>query len=93
MQDEFVQLIESGLTPYEALQCATSNPPRFVGIGAGTIEPGKIADLVLLEANPLNDAANAFRQAGVMLHGRWSTNDALQRQLHSLALADDALPP
>jgi hypothetical protein len=48
---------------------------------------------VLLEANPLNDAANAFRQAGVMLHGRWSTNDALQHQLHSLALADDALPP
>jgi cytosine/adenosine deaminase-related metal-dependent hydrolase len=66
------------------LQSATSSRARFLASNAGTIERGKIPDLILHDANPLNDPANVFRQSGVMLHGRWFAEDALQDQLHSL---------
>jgi hypothetical protein len=62
-------------------------------IDAGMVVRGKIADLILLEANPLNDPGNAFWQAGVMLPDRWFTEDASQDRLRSLALVNDALPP
>ena len=91
MKDERVQLTESGLTPFETLQSATSNPARFLGIDARMIEPGRVADLILLDANPLNDPSNVFRQAGVGLHDGWLTEDVLQDQLQ--ALANDALRP
>jgi imidazolonepropionase-like amidohydrolase len=69
MKDELEQLVEAGLTPFEALQAATSNAARFLGTTAdtGTVAPGKVADLVLLDANPLDDVDNVFRQDGVML--------------------------
>ncbi len=80
MKDELEQLTAAGLTPYEALQSATSNQARFLGTVAdsGTIAPGKIADLVLLDANPLDDVDNVFRQDGVMLRGRWFPEAELQ---------------
>jgi imidazolonepropionase-like amidohydrolase len=57
LQDELVLLVKAGLTPMEALQAATRNPARFLGLldALGTIERGKIAELVLLDANPLLD--------------------------------------
>lgn len=83
MKDELEQLYEAGLTPYQVLQTATSNAARFLGTNddTGTIAKGKIADLVLLDANPLMDVDNVFRQAGVMLHGHWFPEDELQTKL------------
>ena len=50
-------LVEAGLTPLQALQAATINPARYLGEtdSLGTVEAGKIADLVILSANPLDD--------------------------------------
>ncbi len=83
MRNELEQLNEAGLTPFEALQTATSNPGRFLGLSenAGTVVVGKTADLVLLSANPLENIDNAFLQDGVMLHGRWFSEAALQHAL------------
>ena len=70
---ELEYLVASGLTPYEALRTGTVNPAEFFGQERvfGTVETGKEADLVLLDANPLDDISNAGRIHGVMLRGRW----------------------
>jgi imidazolonepropionase-like amidohydrolase len=83
MKDELEQLYEAGLTPYQVLEAATSNAARFLGTAkeTGTIAAGKIADFVLVDANPLIDVDNVFRQDGVMLRGRWFPEDELQAQL------------
>ena len=65
-------LVEAGLTPLEAIQCATLNPARFLGRqdSLGTIERGKRADLILLEANPLENINNSRTIVAVILGGR-----------------------
>ena len=72
LHDELALLVESGFTPMEALQAATRNPARFLGKlqEMGTIEPGKLADLVLLDANPLDDIRNTRKINMVVLRGR-----------------------
>jgi imidazolonepropionase-like amidohydrolase len=57
MKAELEQLVEAGLSPYEALQAATSNGARFLNASGefGTVVPGLRADLVLVSANPLKD--------------------------------------
>jgi imidazolonepropionase-like amidohydrolase len=72
LHDELGLLVRAGLTPMEALQAATRNPARFMGREneLGTIEKGKLADLVLLDANPLDDIANTRKIAAVVLGGR-----------------------
>lgn len=82
MKDELEQLVASGLTPYRALKAATSNPASFLGDkDRGTIAKGKIADLVLLSADPFDDIDNVFRQDGTMLRGRWLSQDMLMKTL------------
>lgn len=73
LHDELQFLVDAGLTPLEALRAATVNPARFLRTtdSLGTIEPGKIADLVLLDANPLADVRNVARIRGVMFDGRY----------------------
>jgi imidazolonepropionase-like amidohydrolase len=72
LHDEIELLVEAGLTPMEALQSATRNPARYLGKIAemGTLEPGKVADLVLLDADPLADIRNARKIRMVVLRGR-----------------------
>jgi imidazolonepropionase-like amidohydrolase len=72
LHDELQLLVEAGLTPLEALQAATRNPARCLNrlIDWGTVEPGKLADLVLLDANPLDDIRNIRRIRGVIVNGR-----------------------
>jgi 8-hydroxy-5-deazaflavin:NADPH oxidoreductase len=72
LHDELALLVEAGLTPLEALQAATLNPARFLGrtTDLGTVTAGKLADLVLLEANPLEDIASTRRIRAVIADGR-----------------------
>jgi imidazolonepropionase-like amidohydrolase len=90
LHDELEHLTEAGLTPFEALRTATTNPARFLGAtdSLGTVEAGKVADLVLLDANPLEDIRNARRVQAVMRGGRLldrSTLDALLARAQAIA--------
>jgi hypothetical protein len=71
--EELGLLVGSGLTPLEALQAATLNPAKFFGItdSLGTIAPNKLADLVLLDANPLADIYNVMSIRAVVANGRY----------------------
>jgi imidazolonepropionase-like amidohydrolase len=72
LHDEMALFVsEVGMTPAEALERATARSARFLGIGdsVGTVERGKIADLVLLDANPLSDIRNTRRIAAVVMGG------------------------
>ncbi len=82
--DELGELVSCGLKPYDALRAATVDAARFLRRDAGTIEPGKPADLVLLRGNPLADLSNLTLRAGVMLRGRWLDNAALHAELDRL---------
>lgn len=68
---ELELMVASGLSSYEALQAGTTAPAEFFGLDAGTVEPGQLADLMLLDANPLTDIANSRRVHGVLVRGRW----------------------
>ena len=81
---ELKYFVEAGLSPYEAIRAATSDPAKFLGKEAefGTIAVGRRADLILLSANPLDDIGNVAKRNGVMLRGQWLSEQDLQRQLH-----------
>ncbi len=72
LHDELELLVKAGLSPLEALQTATLNPARFLGVAGrqGTVEVGKSADLVLLTADPLADINNIRSIHTVFLDGR-----------------------
>jgi Amidohydrolase family len=84
MHRELAVLVASGLTPYQALATGTRNIAVYFGTldRSGTIEKGKQADLVLLEANPLQDIANTSKIAGVMIGGRWLAKSEIERRLN-----------
>lgn len=86
LHDELALLVEAGFTPLEALQTATRNPAEFLGQldSLGTIERGKIADLVLLEANPLADINNTRKIAAVVLGGKLILKPELKEMLDGL---------
>ena len=72
LHDELALFVESGLTPMQAIQAATITSAKVVGKSneLGSIEVGKIADLVLLDANPLDDIHNTQKIAAVIVGGR-----------------------
>jgi hypothetical protein len=80
LHDELARLVGAGLTPLAALQAATLNPARFFHATdtLGTVAEGKIADLVLLDADPLADIRNVSRIAAVVVNGRLI--DAAERE-------------
>ena len=88
LHHEFDLFAQAGLTPLQVLQVATWNGAKFLGReGAmGSVEAGKNADLVLLDANPIADAANLHGIAGVVRAGVYYSPSALNR------LKADALP-
>jgi len=83
LHDELALMVIGGLTPVEALRAATLNPAKFLGLDKtlGTIEPGKIADLVLLDADPLADIRNTQRINAVISNGRLFDRKALNKML------------
>ena len=84
---ELIDLRDAGLSNYAALETATRNPALFFGTFdiTGTIEKGKHADLVLLEANPLEDIANTQKRAGVMLRGKYYRQLEMNQWLDTIA--------
>jgi imidazolonepropionase-like amidohydrolase len=84
---ELALLVAAGLTPYEALATGTVHAAAFFGRAGmqGVIEPGAVADLVLLDDDPLADIANTRRIHGVMLRGRWLSREELDERLARLA--------
>jgi imidazolonepropionase-like amidohydrolase len=83
LHDELALLVEAGFTPLQALQTATRNPAEFLGLldSLGTVEKGKIADLVLLNANPLEDIRNTQKIEAVVVNGRFLDRKELDQLL------------
>src|SRR5262249_6152228 len=83
LHDELMLLVAAGLTPAEALRAATLDPARFLGLNEtlGTIDTGKVADLVLLDGNPLEDIRNTQRIDAVIANGRLFERKSLDRML------------
>src|SRR5258708_39089680 len=81
LHDELVALVAAGMTSMEALQAATRSPAEFLGRlpTEGTVEVGKKANLVLLDANPLADISNTRHVAAVILTGRLIRGAELQK--------------
>jgi hypothetical protein len=80
-------MADSGLTPYEILRSATRNVGEYYKAvdQFGTITAGSRADLVLLEANPLENLAHLEKRSGVMLRGRWLPETEIQERLSAMA--------
>jgi imidazolonepropionase-like amidohydrolase len=90
LHEELQRFVAAGFTPMEALQTATLNPAKFLGMEdrLGTIEKGKLADLVLLDANPLEDIRNTQKVAAVIVNGRYLSRtdlDSMLAQVESAA--------
>lgn len=83
LHDELALFVQAGLAPLEALQTATINPAKYLNLtdSLGTIEKGKLADLVLLEANPLADISNTKRIAAVVFNGHYLSTEAREKML------------
>jgi tetratricopeptide (TPR) repeat protein len=83
LHDEMGLFVQAGLTPLEALQTATLNPARFLGRerDLGVVAAGKMADLVLLDANPIEDIGNTRKIAAVVYKGKLYDRRALDAML------------
>ncbi len=83
VHEELQRFVAAGFTPMQALQTATLNPAKFLAMDdrLGTIEEGKLADLVLLDANPLDDIRNTQTIAAVIANGRYFSRADLDKLL------------
>jgi len=92
LHDEIELLVKAGLTTKEALVSATRLPATWLGIEdkTGTVEVGKYADLVLLDANPLDNISNTRKISGVFVNGQWVSRKKIDAMLADLANRNDA---
>jgi imidazolonepropionase-like amidohydrolase len=83
LHDELARYVEAGLTPQEALASVTITGPAFLGHSDryGAVSQGKTADLLILDANPLDEIAATRAIRGVVLKGRWLDRTALDAML------------
>jgi imidazolonepropionase-like amidohydrolase len=81
LHDELDLLVAVGFTPLQALQAATLNPAIFLSMehSIGTIEAGKVADLVLVQGNPLMAIGNSRRVVAVIARGAFFDRSRLHR--------------
>jgi hypothetical protein len=93
LHEELRLMVEAGATPRQALQAATVEPARFLGMkDLGSVEPRKIADLVVLDADPLVDIRNTQRIHTVVTRGRIISPAARQKMLADVEAAVKAPP-
>lgn len=92
VHDELQELVAAGLTPAQALKAATWNGAEFLGrtSQSGSIEKGKLADLVVLDANPLIDIRNSRAIRAVVLNGQYLDRNALDALLSAAEMAATA---
>ncbi|MEP7327423.1 MAG: amidohydrolase family protein [Gemmatimonadota bacterium] len=92
LHEELRDFVAMGFTPYEALSAATRLPAQYLGQEQvfGTIAPGRRADLVLLDRDPMVDIGNTESIGGVMVRGRWFPRVDLEQKLSRLAQANRA---
>jgi imidazolonepropionase-like amidohydrolase len=88
LHQELELIAQAGLTNMQTLQSATRSAAEFLGLAdTGTIEEGKRADLLLLDANPLEKISNTKKIRSVVLNGRYFSRDDLDSLLHQVELA------
>jgi imidazolonepropionase-like amidohydrolase len=89
LHEELQRFVAAGFTPLAALQTATLNPAKFLGkeTELGTIAKGKLADLVLLDRNPLDNIANTDKIAAVIVNGRYLARAELDKMLAGVVAA------
>ena len=94
LHDELGLLVRAGLAPMQALQAATINPARFMGRenDFGTVQAGKFADLVLLDADPLADIDNTNKISAVIFQGKLISRTALDEMLSGVEAAASRKP-
>jgi Tol biopolymer transport system component len=81
---ELESYVMAGMTPYEALKAATVTPAEALNLDAGSIEAGKLADIDIVEGNPLEDIANAHRIKTVIANGRvFEMDDLVNNNIQS----------
>lgn len=84
---EMRMMVDSGLTPYEVLVTGTRNAGRYYedAVPFGTVEEGSLANLILLEANPIEDIGHVRERTGVMIRGEWWPEERIQERLSQIA--------
>jgi imidazolonepropionase-like amidohydrolase len=94
LHEELERFVAAGFTPLEALQTATLNPAQFFGMAGqlGAIEEGKLADMVLLSANPMEDIANTEKIAYVFVNGRYFSHSQIEKLLRGVEAAARGRP-
>ena len=91
---EMEALVSAGIPPYGVLEAATRNAAEYLGEAGtwGTVAEGRRADLLLLEANPLQDVKHTRDIAGVMVRGQWLPRSELDAMLERTAVVANAPP-
>jgi imidazolonepropionase-like amidohydrolase len=88
---ELRELVDVGLTPFEALRTSTTNPFEYLGESdRGTIQIGQQSDLLLVDGNPLEDVSAASRIAGVWVQGRWIGPEEIRGKMKEIAASFEA---
>jgi Tol biopolymer transport system component len=77
LHGELMAYTMAGMSPFDALKAATVNPAKALGLDAGTIETGKLADLIMVEGNPLADISSTRKVRRVIANGRLYESDQL----------------
>jgi hypothetical protein len=79
VQAELIAYVAAGMTPFLALKTATVNPAQALGLNVGTVEAGRLADLAIVDGNPLQDIAATYRVTSVVANGRLYSRQDLVR--------------
>jgi hypothetical protein len=89
LHGELESYVMAGMTPFEALRAATVTPAEELNLDAGSIETGKLADIVIVDGNPLEDIANAHKVKEVIANGRlYTVEDLISGNIQSSAKRD-----
>jgi hypothetical protein len=79
VQAEIIAYVAAGMTPFQALKTATVNPAQALGLNVGTVEAGRLADLAIVDGNPLQDISATYRVQQVVANGRIHSRESLVR--------------